>query len=130
MTTNTIPDSWPDNINPIGPSALKHPIYTFKMTIASGTSELVGPNTNQRAVTMLSPDQYQTSPNLGRTQNTARKNQFLSWIPGLRDGENLFHVDGDTFTVYGKAGTHIKTNYADIANPLVVVTNSPPYTSP
>ena len=129
MTTNTIPNSFNINENPIGPSALKHPIYSFRMAIAPGTSESIGPNTNSRSVTLLSPDQFQISPDAGRTARNARKNQFLSLIPGLRVGENLFHKNDDTFTVYGKAGTYIKTQYADIANPLVVVTNSAPYTS-
>ncbi len=128
--TNTIPDSFPINENPIGDSNIKHPIYTFKMVIANPATENIGPNTNSRTVTMLPPDQFQTSPDVGRTARIARKNQFLAFIPGLLVGENLFHVNDDTFTVYGARGTYIKQNFADIAAPLVTVQNSAPYTSP
>lgn len=113
-----------------GPDNLKHPIYTFRVNLDVTTTEVVGPNTNPATVTPLQPDQYQTSPDLGRTQAAVRHLHRISWFPGLLAAGNLFINDDGTFTVYGQQGKYLVDTYTTGVNPLLTLTNAAPYTTP
>lgn len=113
-----------------GDTLIKHPIYTFQVNLDLQVSEAIGPNTNQRVGMVLHPDAHQTSPDLGRSQRTTRALQNLSWFPTLYQSGNLEINDNGTITVYGLQGKHLVDTYTTGSNPLLTLTNSPPYTSP
>ena len=108
---------------------LKHPIMTFRVVLNRQTQEANGPITNQKVGDVLTPAQYQSSPDLGRTQGAQTQQQFTPWIPGFLRGSNIIHNHNGTFTATGEQAVYLKKTYADIANPLLVLTNSPPYTT-
>lgn len=108
---------------------LLHPIITFRVALTRQTQESNGPITNSRTGNVLHPDAYQSSPDLGRTNAAQHDDQFRQLLPGLLGGSNITHNDDGTFTVTGKQAVYLKTQYADIDNPLLVVTNAPPYTT-
>lgn len=114
----------------IGPTNLKHPIYSFKLNLDVPSTEVIGPNTNQSTVTPLQPDQYQSSPDQGRVQATPRDLTRVTWLPGLLASGNVFLNDDGTITAYGMQGKYLKDNYTTGPNPLLTLTNSPPYTTP
>lgn len=114
----------------IGSNAIKHPIYTFSVNLDRFKNEAFGPNTNQTNVHVLPADQYQSSPNLGNSQNAVRDLQNVSWLPGFLGAENIDINDDGTITAYGAKGTYLKNTYTVGLNPLLTLVNSPPYTTP
>ena len=125
----TIPTDYEDNASSIGSTNIKHPIITFRVVMTRQAQETIGPVTNARTGNVLHPDAYQTSGDLGRTHAAQHENQFQPNIPGFLRGSNIVRNDDGTFTAYGQQASYLKTQYADIANPLLVITNSPPYTT-
>jgi hypothetical protein len=126
----TYPTEFLSQAKTIGPTALKHPIYTFKVNLDLQRSESIGPNTNQRDVNLLHPDQHQTSPDLGRSQNTVRRLQNISWLPGMLAAGNVYINDDGTITAYGQAGQYLRENFTTGTYPLLTLTNAAPYTAP
>jgi hypothetical protein len=76
------------------------------------------------------PDMYDSSPDRGLTHANQHQNLFQPFLPGYLRDQNIVRNDSGTFTAYGQLAVYLKTKYADIANPYLVVTNSAPYTSP
>ncbi len=126
----TYPTEFNSQAKTIGPTNLKHPIYTFRVNLDVTATEAIGPNTNQVSPTLLQPDQYQSSPDLGRSQASVRDLQRLTWLPGLLAAGNVYINDDGTITAYGQQGFYIKNTYTTGPNPLMTLVNSPPYTSP
>lgn len=126
----TFPTEFENNSLVVGDSAIKHPIYTFTVQLDRLKNEAVGPNTNQRSVNLLHPDMSNQSPDYGRTllsnHDAVAK---ASWLPGFLR-QNVVINDNGTITAYGQNAVYLKKTYADIANPLLVLTNSAPYTAP
>ena len=108
---------------------MKHPIITFRVIMNRRLEEANGPITNQQTGAVLHPDAYQTSGDLGRTQAAQHQVQFVPWLPGFLRANNIVRNDDGTFTVTGKQAVYLKTQYADIANPVLEVVNDPPYTT-
>jgi hypothetical protein len=123
----TIPTDFEDNAVSIGSTNIKHPIITFRVIMARRAEETIGPVTNARTGNMLHPDMHTSSPDSGRINAAQHENQFQPYIPGLLRGSNIVRNDDGTFTAYGEQALYLKTQYADVANPLLVITNSPPY---
>lgn len=126
----TVPTGHDDNLSYVGPTNIKHPIITFRVLMVRRSEETVGPITNARTGAVLHPDMYNSSPDSGRTNAAQHQNQFQPFIPGYLRGTNIVRNDDGTFTAYGQQATYLKTQYADIANPLLEITNDPPYTTP
>ena len=126
----TIPTEHEDNANYVGPTNIKHPIITFRVLMNRQRQETIGPITNSRTGDVLHPDMYNSSPDRGRSSAAQHQHQFQPYIPGFLQGSNIVRNDDGTFTAYGQEAVYLKTEYADIANPLLEVTNSPPYTTP
>lgn len=125
----TYPTEFYDQSVSAGATNITHPIYTFKVNLDIQATELIGPSTNQREVTVLHPDQYQTSPDYGRSQQTIRKLQNHSWFAALNQAGNLYVNDDGTITVYGLAGAYLNRTFTTGTYPLLTLTNSAPYTS-
>ena len=123
-----IPTKYLDNGTVVGSNNIKHPIYTFKVLMKRQLEESVGPVTNSKSVSMLHPDQHDNSPDRGQTNQANHETQYQPYIPGFLRGNNIVRNDDGTFTAYGAQGTYLKEQYADIANPLLVLQNAAPYT--
>lgn len=125
-----IPGEYYDESKTIGSSAIKHPIYTFAVNLDRLKSELIGPNTNQSSQAVLHPDRYDSSADRGIENSAQHQTQNTSWLPGFLRGDNVVIHDNGTITAYGQKAVYLKKTYADVANPLLTLTNSAPYTSP
>ena len=125
----TIPTEFEPNSQFLGATNIKHPIITFRVIMNRRLQEDNGPITNSRTGTVLPPDMFTSNTDTGRTAAAQHQNQFSPWIPGFLRGSNIVRNDDGTFTAYGQQAIYLKTRYADIDNPLLEVTNSPPYTS-
>lgn len=126
----TYPSEFRSNNKTVGDNGIKHPIYTFTVNLDRLKDEKFGPNTNQKSVNLLHPDMSNQSPDygrtlLGRTEGVAKH----SWLPGFLVGQNIDINDDGTITAYGQQAVYLKKTYADVANPLLTLTNDPPYTS-
>lgn len=125
----TYPSEFRSSAKTVGSSAIKHPIYTFRVNLDLYKTESIGPNTNQREVTVLHPDSYVQSPDYGRTLKDPRNLHRISWIPGMLAAGNLDINDDGTITAYGQQGKYLLDTYTTGTNPLLTLTNSAPYTS-
>lgn len=125
----TFPTEFRTNTKEVGKSGVTHPIYTFRVNLDRLTNERVGPNTNSRNVGVLHPDMHVNSPDLGRAQAAQHQTGNVSWLPTLFPGMNIDINDDGTITAYGQQAVYLKKTYADVENPLLTLTNSPPYTS-
>ncbi len=67
-----------------------HPVITFQVDLST---------VNQYS--SLTPDQYQNSPDRGRTYTANQANNRSTLIPGLSLGDNRALHHGDQFTLYG-----------------------------
>lgn len=123
-----IPTEYNDNATSIGCSNIKHPIISFKVIVKRQIEGTNGPITNSNTGTVLHPDMHDSDADRGRTASNNHENNFSTIIPGFLAGSNIVRNDDDTFTAYGQKALYLKKEYADIANPLLEVTNSPPYT--
>lgn len=124
------PTEFDDNVASVGSTNIKHPIITFRVLMDRQSQEAIGPITNQKNVSMLHPDMHDNSADRGRLNSENHKAQYHPYIPGFLRGSNIVRNDNGTFTVYGQQAVYLKQQYADIANPLLEVTNSPPFTTP
>lgn len=125
----TIPSDFNDQSKVVGETNINHPIYTFRVNLDINASEAVGPNTNQRSVTLLHPDVCQSDIATGRAQRTTRALQRMTWFPMLSQAGNVEINDDGTITVYGIEGKRLIDTYTTGTNPLLTLTNSAPYTS-
>ena len=106
------------------------PSYTFTVDL-SLVGQLHGPNTNQSTVNALHPDQHQDSADRGRAEEAVRRDSLSTWIPNLLIAGNRALKHGDSFTVTGQKGMHMRDTYgigfapADRAVLSVVVNPSP-----
>jgi hypothetical protein len=125
----TFPTEFNSQSKVIGNSSIKHPIYTFRVNLDLQIAESVGPNTNAHTGTVLHPDAYQTSGDLGRSNRTTRALQNISWFPMMSQSGNLEINDDGTITVYGVEGKRLLDTYTTGSNPLLTLTNSAPYTT-
>jgi hypothetical protein len=122
------PTEFNDNATSIGPTNIKHPIITFRVIMNRRLNEDIGPLTNSKSTNVLHPDMHDNDPDRGRTNSANHETQFQPFIPGKLNGSNIVRNDDGTFTAYGQEAVYLKTQYADIANPVLEVTNSPPFT--
>lgn len=122
-----IPSEYNEHPNPVGATNIKHPIITFRVLMKRQLEESIGPVTNTRTGTVLHPDMHDSDEDRGRANVARHETQFSPLIPGFLCGQNIVRNDDGTFTAYGEQAVYLKTNYADIANPLLEVTNSAPY---
>lgn len=116
-----IPSEYRDHQPTIGCTDIKHPVITFRVLRQRQTEEGIGPITNQRTGTVLHPDMHDSSPDRGNTNKVQHQTQIWQWFPGLIPGNNLYVSSDGTFTAYGQQATYLKTQYADITNPLLEV---------
>ena len=123
-----IPTEYDDNATVVGSSDIKHPIIKFTVIMQRQRNETIGPITNSKGVNLLHPDMHQNSPDRGVLNAANHQTQFQPFIPGYLRGDNLVRNDDGSFVAYGQLATYLKTQYADIANPLLNVENSAPYT--
>lgn len=124
-----IPSEYYTETKTVGDDAIKHPIYTFRVNLDRLKQESIGPNTNLRTGTVLHPDMHDNSPDRGNTNAAQHQSGNISWLPGFLRGENIIVHDNGTITAYGQRAVYLKQTYADVANPLLTITNSAPYTS-
>ena len=123
-----IPTEYNDNPTVVGATNIKHPIITFKVLMQRQAQESIGPITNLKTGTVLHPDMHDNDPDRGRTNSENHETQFSPYIPSTVAG-NIVRNDDNTFTAYGQVASYLKTEYADIDNPLLEVQNAAPYTS-
>jgi hypothetical protein len=124
-----IPTEYNDNAAYVGGTNIKHPIITFKVLMNRKAEESIGPLTNLKTGAVLHPDMHDNDPDRGRTNSENHENQFSPMLPGYLRGQNIVRNDDGTITAYGQTALYLKTEYADIANPLLEVQNSEPFTS-
>ncbi len=124
-----LPTEFRSQSKTIGNSSIKHPIYTFTINLSRSNSEAFGPSTNQSNGTVLHPDMYSNSPDSGRTAAAQHAVGKSTWIPGALLGENVIINDDGTITAYGMKAAYLKKAFADVANPMLTLTNNAPYTS-
>ena len=124
-----IPTEYNDNATVVGGTNIKHPIIVFKVLMNRKNEETIGPVTNARTGTVLHPDMHDNDPDRGRTNAAVHENQFSPLLPGFLRGQNIVRNDDNTITAYGQVATYLKTQYADIDNPLLEVQNAEPFTS-
>lgn len=124
------PTEFDDNAASVGSTNIKHPIITFRVLMNRQSQEAIGPITNQKNVTMLHPDMHDNDADRGRLNSENHETQFRPYIPGFLRGSNIVRNDNGTFTAYGQQAVYLKQQYADIANPLLEVTNTAPFTAP
>ena len=125
----TFPTEHGDNATSIGPTNIKHPIITFRVLMNRRFAEDIGPKTNSKSVNLLHPDMHDSSPDRGRTNSNNHETQFQPFIPGILNASNIVRNDDGTFTAYGQQAVYLKTQYADIVNPVLEVQNAAPFTS-
>lgn len=125
----TFPTEFRTQNKTVGSNGITHPIYTFRVNLDRLNSETVGPKTNAKNGTVLHPDMYGSYPDADRTRSSQHAKNNVSWIPSLFPGMNIDINDDGTITSYGAHAVYLKKNYADVENPLLTLTNSPPYTS-
>jgi hypothetical protein len=125
----TYPSEFRTQTKTIGSTAIKHPIYTFRVNLGRQATERIGPNTNQSTAHVLHPDSYNQSPDYGRTLVDAHFTGNVSWLPGFLQGENIDINNNGTITAYGQKAVYLNQNYTSGDFPLLTLTNSAPYTS-
>lgn len=123
-----IPTEYNDNASVVGATNIKHPIIVFKVLMQRRAQESIGPITNLKTGDVLHPDMHDNDPDRGRTNAANHQTQFQPYIPSNVAGNIVRNNDG-TITAYGMVAYYLKTQYADIANPLLQVQNSEPFTS-
>ena len=89
-----------------------YPTITFRVNLELKNEEQIGPNTNEKGVSILHPDLHQTSADRGRTEKSNRVNTRSSWNPGLLAGKNWSLKDGDEFTQHGQQALYTRDTYA------------------
>jgi hypothetical protein len=124
-----IPSEYQDKATTIGCTNIKHPIYTFKVLMVRRRDESIGSLTNLKTADLLHPAMHDNSPDRGNTNKDFFETTFRPFLPGKLRGQNITRNDDGTFTAYGELAAYLKTEYADIDNPLLELQNSPPYTS-
>ena len=78
-------------------------------------TEIIGPKTNEKIVGILSPDQFQSSPDVGRAATAVRDQTRSTWFPGLLGGENIAHGHR-----YNALGVQVDANVVTINEPMKV----------
>ncbi len=126
----TLPTDFRSNIKVVGDSAIKHPIYVFRVNLDRLNSEKIGPKTNSSSVNLLHPDMSNQSADYGRTLLSAHDGVAKhSWLPGFLRGQNIDINDDGTITAYGQQAVYLKKNYGNTENPVLTIINHSPYTS-
>jgi hypothetical protein len=87
------------------------PSFTFTVDLSLFATEQIGPNTNSADVDVLHADQYQSSPDQGRTETSNRQNTRSTWLPNLLAGLNRQLKHGDSFIVTGEKALYIRDTY-------------------
>jgi len=125
----TIPTDFRTQSKTIGGVGITHPIYVFKINLDRLRSELIGPNTNQRDVTQLHPDMYNSSPDRGLASSLIHQRNNIGWLATMFPGVNIDINDDGTITAYGEQANYLKRKFADVANPSLTLINFAPYIS-
>ena len=86
------------------------PAITFQVGLTPFSTEAVGPKTNESDPSILQADQYQPSPDTGRTQFANRASTRSTWLPGQMM-ENLDQKNSYQFTLYGQEAIYMRKMY-------------------
>lgn len=78
-------------------------------------TEVFGPKTNEKTIGVLSPDQFQSSPDAGRAATAARAQTRSTWFPGMLGGENIAHGNR-----YDMDGVQVAANVVTIDDPIKI----------
>ena len=89
-----------------------YPTITFRVNLELKSEEQIGPNTNEKDVSILHPDLHQNSADRGRLEKSNRVNTRSSWNPGLLGAKNWALKDGDEFTQHGQQALYTRDTYA------------------
>lgn len=87
------------------------PAITFQVALTPFSTEAVGPKSNEYNPTILQPDQYQPSPDQGRTEFANRKNTRSTYLPSITGGDNYIKKDTNQFTLYGQEAIYMRKMY-------------------
>lgn len=88
------------------------PVITFRVNLTLPHFDYLGPNTNERVVDNLSPDQYDNSPDRGRAASAARINNISTLTQMMLPGVSRMLKHGDEFTLNGKQAVYVRNTYA------------------
>ena len=112
-----IPSEYNDRPTTTGATNMSHPVYNLVAHLARHDQESIGPLTNLKTGTVLHPDMYQSSPDLGRTCAAQHENQFSTWVPGLLAGSNAVIRGGEVRTAeaQGEQGTYLDDMIQELA---------------
>lgn len=83
---------------------------SFTVNLDVTATEAIGPANTMTSI--LSPDMYQESADIGIAAKANRKNYRSTWLPGLTAAENLALKDGGTLTAYGERAIYLRDTYA------------------
>ena len=108
------------------------PAIVFELYNLRPATEAIGPITNQKEVTVLHPDQYNSyySAEVRYLISMLHNMGTATWLPGVTGGENYAHRINEnltfdengyeqpgstipTFTLYGEKALYMKKMYAD-----------------
>ena len=96
------------------------PVVSVINGVTRPTQESIGPSTNWRTVAVLHPDQYQSSPDLGRTA-TANRPAITAWLPDSLLNNMVFKNPETNNPVSkilaGLDGQYVKKEYAASVSP-------------
>lgn len=101
------------------------PAITFTADLTPASTIPFGPLTNSSTVGVLHPDQYQESPDQGRTEFSNRAATRSTFIPGLSAAENMVLQHEGTVTLYGLKAIYVRNNYCSNATSLGAAANPP-----
>lgn len=88
------------------------PEITFRVNLMLPHYDYLGPNTNERVLTLHSPDQFDNSPDRGRAASDARTSLISTLTQLILPGSNKVLKHGDEFTVNGMQAIYIRKTYA------------------
>jgi hypothetical protein len=90
-----------DMMGQINNSQPTHPVITFKVSLPT-----------QQLNDWCGPEKNTSYPDMGRQSALQQAANRICWFPGKTCGDNLYHRDGDTFTLYGLQAQYYRTEIA------------------
>ncbi len=87
-----------------------HPVITFQVDLSTVDQ-----------YSYLTPDQYQSSADLGRINTSNQANTRVTFIPGLMVGENRELTHGQQFTLKGAKAQYYRAEIAKGNLPMLTI---------